>query len=491
MHSRSGRVRNWPAIARGRLAAVSLTTRVRASLGVSMRWLSLWCLLCVVACDQRSADRCVGLADGPVQLVETDNPRFHVDFAGGYTYISSEGIWSNDLDHALYVGEGCGARARALGRGLSMRPLRLHPDDRDADDASLMCDVSGFGEIFRIDLDGEAPPQLLLPRLSCHGMVATPHGPVFGERHTLKLWHIPSFPAEADEVAISLEAYRSSLAWLGDRLLYAARDGIHRRDLVGGEDELLVPGAVGFVHTETHLLWQGPMDGDIAPIRLRDLASGEDHDVGLFDLNVDFPGPYERSWRFDADGAHVLHLPKASDSLMSAYDLSGAEVPFAGTGERLAYPPSGGVIVRDGAIVRHAFAGSATGTTLDVPEGAILDDLQAIDDHLELRVGDDLYAVPLDGGPPALLAHDVGAVRVRVDARLLLSVAADGELALIHVPTGERRAIASAVKEVSYHAGHGAYFSRLGALAAADEGVWMVADEWLDAQFPACGGSCP
>ncbi len=117
------------------------------------------------------------------------------------------------------------------------------------------------------------------------------------------------------------------------------------------------------------------------------------------------PGP---GWRFDTDGAHVLHLPNSPAAAMAAYDLSGAEVPFLAWGTRLAHPPVGGVVVSDGPTLRHAVPGSATGTLLDLPEEAVLDDLQAIDDHLEVRVGSDLHAVPLDGGPFALRRDDGG-----------------------------------------------------------------------------------
>lgn len=458
-----------------------------------MRSPSPWSVLSLflLACDEPAPGACVELADGPVQLIKTDNPRFHIDLAGGHTFISSIGDWVDDFDHVLHVGEACGADARLIGRGLMMVPVRLHPDDPDAEDPSLVCSESD-SEFFRIDLDGLRPSQLVLPRLACYSLLATPHGPVIGERHRNVLWHFPKFPAEEGAVMISTETYRTGHAWVGGRLLYTAPDGIHRRDLASGDDELLVIGGTKFLHTDTHLLWRGKFDGDAAPVHVRDLATDEDHHIGFYRPAEDESGPFDPGpgWRFDADGRHILHLPNVPDSLMSAFDLTGAPVAFAGAGVRLAYPPSGGVVVQDGPVFRHAFAGSATGTTLDVPDGAILDDLQTFDDRLELRVGDDLYAVPLDGSPALVLAHDVAAVRTRVDAHLLFSLA-DNVLVLIHQPTGDRTVLANQVDRFSYHPGHGVYYSRRAASGAPINGVWMIADDRLHAEFTDCGGTCP
>lgn len=453
-----------------------------------MRSLQLWSLPCLFLACNEPDDPC--LSKGSVHLVTSDNPRFTVDLAGGHTFVSFDGDWQHDRDHALYVGEACGADARMIDVGLSMTPVRLHPDDPDAEDPSLVCDDDR--EFFRLDLDGERPPALLFPHLNCGSLLSTPHGPVIADRNTSALWHLPNFPDDDGALEVSAEFYSYSHVWLDGRLFYVTAEGIHRRDLVTGADELLVPGALNFLHTETHLLWQARVAGDIAPMNVRDLATGKDHYLGLFHRDEDEytwedPGP---GWRFDGDGAHVLHLPNVPNSMMSAFELTGAEVPFAGRGVRLAYPAVGGVVVQDGLTLRHAFAGSATGTTLDPPKGAILGDLQVIGDHLEVRADRDLYAVPLDGGPPVLLLRGVGAARTRIDDRLLLSLD-EHELTLFHQPSSTWRPLAYGVEQFVYRHGHGVYYSRLGAPESPLNGVWLLSDENMRATFMNCTGICP
>ncbi|MCY1058950.1 hypothetical protein [Nannocystis sp. SCPEA4] len=423
------------------------------------------------------------LAEGPIRLVESDNPRFEVDFAGGHTYVSFRGDWVSDLEHALYVGEACGADAELIDFGLSMKPVRLHPDEPDAEDPSLVCSYFD-GKFYRLDLDGSRGPELLLPRLHCPTLVATPHGPVVGERNRPVLWHLPEFPDETRAVELDASTDIDSAVWLGDRLLYVGEGGIRRRDLGNGEDELLVPGAVGFEHTDTHLLWQGALDGDSAPMHVFDLTTGEDHVVGVYHASEDEqqwddPGP---GWRFDLDGAHVLHLPNVPDSSISAYDLTGAQVPFAGTGIRLAHPPGGGVILQDGATIRHAFAGSATGTVLDVPAGASLEDLQVFADRLEVLVGSELHAVPLDGSPSRLLVRQVGAARTRVDDDRLITLV-DHDLVLVHQPSGDWRYLDHHVERFEYHPGRGVYYHRLLASGADGNGVWLLPDDRIPSVF--------
>lgn len=447
-----------------------------------MRYSRSGFVLCILfACDPQAPDMC--LADGPIRLVESDNPRFEVDFAGGHTYVSFGGLWVNDLDHALYVGEACGADAELIDFGLSMKPVRLHPDEPDAEDPSLVC--SRFdGKFFRLDLDGSRGPELLLSRFHCPTLVATPHGPVVGERNRPALWHLPDFPDDTRAVEIGDSTDIYSAVWLDERLLYVGGGGVRRRDLVSGEDELLVPGAVDFEHNETHLLWRGALDGDSAPMHVFDLATGENHFVGLYhasedEYQWDDPGP---GWRFDLDGAHVLHLPNVPDSSISAFDFTGAQVPFAGAGVRLVHPPGGGVILQDGATIRHAFAGSATGTVLDVPAGASLDDLQVIGDRLEVRVGSELHAVPLDGGPSQFLVRHVGAVRTRVDDDYWITLL-DHELVLVHQPSGESLYLDHQVERFQYHPGRGVYYHRSIANGSGIDGVWLLADDRVRAVF--------
>ena len=435
------------------------------------------------ACDP-AGDPC--RADGPIQLVQGggDSRSLAVEFAGHHTYLGTRGIWVNGIDSSLHVGPACGAGAHEIGRGLDMAPVRLHPDDPDAEDPHLVCDRAE-SEFYRIDLTGERPPELLLPYLDCNRLVATPHGPVIAERRGHTLWHLPRFPD--DTGAIELATPADDAVWLGDRLLYVGEDGIHRRDLATGADELLVPGAIEFLHTATHLLWKGHYDGDAAPMSVRDLATGVDHPVGLHhdiednpDWDDPVPGP---GWRFDADGRHVLHLPNTPDSLMSAHDLTGAPVPFAGAGRRLAYPAVGGVVVEDDGTIRHAFAGSADGTRLAVPDDLVLDDLQLFDDHLEVRTADNaLHAVPLDGGPSIRLAVGIPAERVRIDDTTLL-IFGGHTLGVVHQPTNRRRVFAIDVTHFVYHPGRGLYFSQTGRSAPALDGIWMLADDRVRAGF--------
>ncbi|MFY0535291.1 hypothetical protein [Nannocystis pusilla] len=453
-----------------------------------MRCLRFGFVCCVLfACDPQTPDLCA--AEGPIRLVQSDNPRFSVDFAGGHTYVSFDGQWVSDLDHALYVGEACGAEAELVDYGLAMSPVRLHPDEPEAEDPRLVCSQYN-GKFFRLDLDGSRGPELLLENFNCYTLVATPHGPVVGEANNRGLWHLPDFPADTGAALLHEATDVYSAEWFGERLFYVGGGGIRRRDLVSGAEELLVPGAEGFVHTDTHLLWRGAMDGDAAPMQVHDLASGEDHFVGWYrpeedEQEWDDPGP---GWRFDLDGRHVLHLPNTADSAISAYDLTGMPVTFAGTGVRLAHPPGGGVVLQDGATIRHAVAGSATGTVLAVPAGASLDDLQAFEDHLEVRVGSELHAVPLDGGPSQFVVRHVGAVRTRVDDELLLTLL-DDVLVLVHPPSGESRALDHQVERFEYHPGRGVYYNRLNPFGSDLDGVWALTDDRLRAAFATEEGS--
>ncbi|WP_434423342.1 hypothetical protein [Nannocystis pusilla] len=183
-----------------------------------MRCLRFGFVGCVLlACDPQAPEMC--LAEGPIRLVESDNPRFSVAFAGGHTYVSFDGQWVSDLDHALYVGEACGAEAELIDYGLAMSPVRLHPDEPEAEDPRLVCSLYN-GKFYRLDLEGSRGPELLLENFNCYTLVATPHGPVVGEANNRGLRHLPDFPAGTGAALLHDATDIHSAEWFGERLVY-------------------------------------------------------------------------------------------------------------------------------------------------------------------------------------------------------------------------------------------------------------------------------
>lgn len=382
-----------------------------------------------------------------------------------------------------YLGRACGEDPLRLPSGLRLAPARVEADPND-DDPTLACDGSSW-RYYRLDPTGESQPQLLLPHLDCTTAVPTPRGVLVrgnalgGNARQLLLF--PDFPDESTALAVSHD-YAGRLERRGDDLYYTENSGaLHVRDLATGARRTLPGRVADFAVTATHLLWREKVDADVAPMRLRDLATGVDRYLGLHDADTDagprhwlVPAP---PWHFDPTGAFVLHYPSAPDEPMTAYDLSGAQVPFFAWGWPLVEDPDGAVLVAtaDGTIVVTR-PGEADAPALPVtvdPKLLPFSTITALGGAVELVVGEgDLYRVPLDGAAPELLARGVGSQRFWVDERHLVTLDGD-ELVTIHTPTGTRTTLARRVVSMSPSA-DGVYFLRYTGQAGRGDGVWFL-----------------
>ena len=381
-----------------------------------------------------------------------------------------------------YFGRACGEDPLRLPSGLRLAPARVEVDPRD-DDPTLACDLAS-SRFYRIDPTGETTPQLVLPHLQCHDAVPTPRGVlVRGHRSggaVGLLLLFPDFPDESTARTVSRD-FAGRLERRDDDLYYTERSGaLQVRDLATGARRRLPGRVADFAVTATHLLWREQVDADVAPMRLRDLATGADRYLGLHHVDADasprhwqVPAP---AWHFDPTGEFVLHYPGPLDQPMTAYDLSGAQVPFPAWGLPLVEDPDGAVLVTlDGGAVVVARPGRADAPPLAVAldPNAFFSPITALGGAVELVLGEgDLYRVPLAGGAPKLLARGVGSQRFWVDERHLVTLDGD-ELATIHTPTGSRTQLARRVMAMR-PTPDGVYYLRYSGAAGRGDGVWFL-----------------
>lgn len=398
-------------------------------------------------------------AQDPCSDIDPATPRKLADHHGPASSLtaqrSGDHVYMNVGDPgaptSLYVGPRCGD-ATMVARGIAMEPARTRPDPDD-DDPTLACNPSD-GRFYRLDLRGRELPTFVHPAFSCNTVVGE-HGVFVRARSvlTFPLWQYTAFPDPASATQISADAGVVRLR--GRDLFYYARSvGYFRRDLATGETAQLdaEPGQP----SDTHLLWwPRPAPDDVppaAPVRLLELASGAQIELGVFDLDVDS----DLSWRFEPGEAFVVHGPRIVDAAIEAFDLRGAPVPLPAPGLLLHVFAGGEVvsITADGALFTTKI-GAAAPTALDLRLDVDLEQILVgahglfrlppfAADHLEVNRGDDVWRVPLDGGPASLLARDAGPGYAWLGESHLLAAFAD-ELVTIAVPDGERRVIARGV----------------------------------------------
>lgn len=441
----------------------------------------------IMACepDDRAA---ICASAGPVHLLAPADS--YVDVlarpAGGRTVFV--------LEHAdgsvdTWSGLDCGAAPTLAVRGARALPAAAQLDERDDDPHTTCID----GHFFHLTLRDAQPPTIVLPDHTCGRLTPTPSGPVVVGGDVIgadQLWLLPQFPASDGGVQIAARANRFEVQ--GEMLYYLDDDrGLHAHDLASGNDTLLRASVDMFQTTATHLLWQERVDGDVRPIRLIDLASGAEIDLGVFDPEVDGSfidgrGGLTTPWLFTIPGAHVLHFPRAWAVDGEAFDLDGRRLALPLPGSPLDLLDGGAVVgVRPGDDRLFAVRpGDAEATLLDAVVAPPSNDdpapLRIDADGVNLYLDGDLLDVPLDGGPARLLAAQVGEKRVWLDDRRLLTIF-EGTLLTVDGATGRRTA----------HAGHVADFARLddGALyylvdqpGDPAHGLWYVP---ADAPLPA------
>jgi len=441
-------------------------------------------LLALAACGEvDEADVCQ--LDYPVQIVATDNLDLVVSAGPMGTVVALTDKYNQD-DIRTVGGPECGAPAHDLVEGLAMVPARVHLDPAD-DDPTIVCDTSSRN-FFRLDPTGEVPPELLMPYLDCSRVAPTPYGPIVMHWTQAAQFLVPDFPDDETAELILDGAFVESVA--GDNLIYrAGSDEIRRLDLVTREDILLRTAIYILSTTATHMLWLSNIDYEVSPVGVVELATGENHTIGLsanHDLEPDEPyrSTNERTWYLDPSGRSILHVPLAAASPMEAFNLTGAPLTFPQWGTPVLILADGTHVIADGEQVFTARPGDDDVVTLDWQYGSRSRSVVARDGALEVQMEQDLYRVPLDGGPRSLLALQVGVRREWLDEHNILTIF-DDSLETIRIGANVRKTLGQA-RDFVRIPGRGVYFNNVLSFEQPQNGVWFAPEHVLRPQLAPC-----
>ncbi len=447
--------------------------------------------LCFAACTDDPLAVCHG--DEPVHLLRIDGVFQLFNYrADEYTLLTTSGLRD---DYVTAAGPACGVGAVSIVDGLRAPPMRVHEDPRD-DDPTIVC--SDRGSLFRVDLDGEAAPTLLLPGFSCSGAIRTDHGPALVERSPYGLWLFPDFPdlESARRITASLDV-RLPRRLIGDELFHARGDGeLWVHDLATGADTRLLTHVAEYTTTATHVLWREQTAARAAPMWILDRATGTSTYLGLYRTSEDefVPGSYRqsitaRAWSIARDGRAVLHFPLASYAPLAAYDLAGRPLAFPAWGTLWLLLDDGRVILGTDAGLVAARPGDTNVIALDAPERFEI--IKRRGDHLEALVASELYHVALDGTASRLLARGVGHEYAWLDDDHIITVY-ESILTTIQPSTTHRSKLAHDVTSMSPAApGEGVYYSVVSGWSDYN-GVWFMPEAGLRPpparcfQFDAC-----
>ena len=430
------------------------------------------------ACE--SADpEVVAICDGDTaaQLIATATPleRFEISPARGHTMM----YLAQSAHVATHVGRGCGAKAVRVADGAHMRVARVHLDPAD-DDASIACLLTA-NRYFELDLESHAPPQLLLPALSCPLTIPSDAGVLVREgpeyTYISDWWHYPEFPSRSGAVFIAGDIDRPTVR--GSLMYYRQEGALHVHDLRTRTSSLIRGEVADFALSDTHVLWREAS----AAMHLLELATGVEVRLGDYDAAIDNPsiGDPGGSWSFDLTGKYVLHVPEYAGAPREAFDLRGNRLPLPLPGRVFLMLASGHVLAHDEATlaVYAARPGDATPTRLDHPVSpGVPPTLAVVEDHVEAVFADALHEVPLDGGPARVLVDGVGADRHWLDERHLATIFAS-ELTVIDTQTGARKVHGEHATQLE-PAADGVYFNVAGEPGDPRNGLWYLPAAALD-----------
>lgn len=340
----------------------------------------------------------------------------------------------------------------------------------DGPGTTMMCGMEASRPIVEIDLSGETAAKEVLEAWACP--FATEHGAFAGRRATAagdlqEFWWLPAFPDEAGAVQIPGKAFLVDFRRVGDTVFVNTADTyeLHAFDLVTGIDTVVASGVMAFDTTESHVLWSG---GKAA---LLEVETGTE-----IELVAEAGFAY---WKFSPSGAYAIRTPMPTDlttedSLVTAYDLTGAQVVMPSTGSLQGVFPDDGLLILGGdRALKYGRIGQSWTTPLDYPP-LWADDARILGDRLEvLDVAGDLWRVPLDGSPAIRMASGVGYLFEYLDdARLLTSF--QGELRLFDVKKGELTVLAKNAWTFLVGPEGGVYYSVTGEDGAPDNGIWYL-----------------
>ena len=354
----------------------------------------------------------------------------------------------------------------------SLSPLRDSLPASLSADPTLLC--ANGGRFVRLDLSGETSPEPTLDGVFCNMIEGSRSSLVWigDDLASASLWLFPAFPARTGGKRIlSSVAYTVYDAAAPDLLAYMPYDlasetptGEFRIvDLVSGADtQILAPTPSPAVLDGSGARWIWAPQGPDASVNLYIHERGESVPLAPYSEAVDVPVPYgqpgPRAWTFNETRTHVLHLPWPDGSTMQAFDLQGHPVPLPLTRRPFALTADGGLLASGEAAdeVVYVRPGDAAPRRLTYPPGVPNDQGTLRGSEIELLWDDQLWDVPLDGGPYRLVARGVGEQFARIDDTHLLTVY-QGTLTTIDLRVGVRVEHAKGVDEMSA-AGAGGYY---------------------------------
>lgn len=400
-------------------------------------------ILALVACgDDTAHDLPVECTRSePVQLVPGAWSSVELQRAGDTTFLV---VRSDDGGRRTYAGDACGADPVLLADGARLLPTQIALDPRD-DDPTLVCEMDEH-QNFRVDLDGERPPELIVPYLTCPSR-PTMYGALFiGGSGYLRLF--ADFPDESTATHIRDDGGNDLLV-LDEWIIYTYSSDLHAYAFSTGAI-IDIPGHVlGILGSGDHVLWFDYED--MATATLVDLRSESAVILGTFDRDeawaADYiPGVSHWTWGFDPSGRYIYHVPPGRPP--EAFDLGGNAVSLPVPGDVLRVVDGGVLsVTRDDGRVYFTRPTDPSPTALDlhVPNDVDAWKLNFVDDHLEQVIDGDLMRIDLDGSGARRLAADVGLKFRWLDSPVLVMERDDATLERLDTTSGERRALAGHV----------------------------------------------
>lgn len=451
-------------------AETMLSMRRLSAVGPVLAWVTL------AGCGEDGADLC---ADD--RVVQLTSESLYLD-----TFVRPAGdgdllvLRDSEGEERLHLVRPCARSVEPVAsKGSYSSPRWL--DDVELDGAPLVCD--GAKRFVRVDLSGATDPQPVLSDMFCAQAAVTPYGALLwrgpSDPHpsflstgidpdSASVWLLPEFPRLTGlrQVTPPGLANPFGASWVAefDAFLYFAEDGLHMRDVAGGQDRTFPGAPIDFVKGSAWVLTRTSKDELLLVDRARDVVVP----IGTYTAIDERPDDTSHSlpqwsdaWRLNETGTHVLHVPFAGPS--EAFDLQGERTTLPLTRRPFDLTLDGGALALTDVAgqMELAYPGDLAPRLVSYPPGLEIGhgELEMQEDGFEM-LGEDgnLWFVALDGSPVRLLARGVADGFVRIGDRYLLTVF-ERELTTIHLPSGTRTVHARDVGSFAADGEGGYYFN--------------------------------
>ena len=279
-------------------------------------------------------------------------------------------------------------------------------------DPTFAC--AGGDRVYRVDLTGVAPPELLLAGWAC-GISTETMVTSYRDEDVSELWRVPSFPDLDGAVRLADDVKEEVGGDATHKFYLDNAQALHAVDFMTGVDEVVLTGVSaarggatsggGFAGWAgpTRLLMFAEVSGEAEGVYLYRGETGEV--VRLADVQpADLPESPQSwlAWDFNITREFIYHRPYGGDdAFVRLFDLDGAPLVFP-EGVRAEWVNGTGVIGMQGPQWVFARPGQAEATVLDMPWDPDVQISGIGSEYIywyEDSESEQMYHTPLDGGP--------------------------------------------------------------------------------------------